>query len=85
MAKEKKHLTAEHTARIISEWDNKTIEEFAAEFDVATNTVRSMVTAIRKKHPTYCPRKGRKTRDDIIDAAVRLLQEKTEDVVTDMN
>jgi hypothetical protein len=29
MAKTKKHLTAEHTAQIISEWDNKTIEEFA--------------------------------------------------------
>ena len=85
MAKTKKHLTEQHTAKIISEWENKSIEEFAEEFDVATNTVRSMVTRIRKKYPAYCPRKGRKTRDDIIEAAVRLLQEKTEDVVTDRN
>ncbi len=83
MAKEKKFLTAEHTAQIITEWDNKTIDEFASEFDVAPNTIRARVTKIHKKYPEYCPRKSRKTCDDIIDAAVRLVKERTQDVITD--
>ena len=77
----RKKLDAQDVLQIMSEWNHKSIDDFAEEFQVAPNTVRSMVYKIRKKHPELCPKKSRKTREHIIEAAFKLFNEK--DLVTD--
>ena len=62
--------------KIMSEWNQKSIEDFAEEFKVAPNTVRSMVYKIRKKHPKLFPKKSRKTREYIIEGAFNLYNER---------
>ena len=77
----RRKLDEQNVLQIMSEWDHKSIEDFAEEFQVAPNTVRSMVYKIRKKYPEMCPKKSRKTREDIIEAAFKLFNE--QDRVTD--
>ena len=77
----RRKLDEQDALTIMSEWNQKSIEDFAVEFKVAPNTVRSMVYKIRKKYPELCPKKSRKTREDIIEAAFKLLTE--EDRLTD--
>ena len=72
----RRKLDEQDALKIMSEWNQKSIEDFAEEFKVAPNTVRSMVYKIRKKYPELCPKKSRKTRDDIIEAAFKLFNER---------
>ena len=72
----RRKLDEQDALKIMSEWNQKSIEDFAEEFKVAPNTVRSMVYKIRKKYPELCPKKSRKTRDDIIEAAFILFNER---------
>ena len=72
----RRKLDEQDALKIMSEWNQKSIEDFAEEFQVAPNTVRSMVYKIRKKYPELCPKKSRKTRDDIIEGAFKLFNER---------
>ena len=72
----RKKLDEQNVLQIMSEWNQKSIEDFAEELKVAPNTVRSMVYKIRKKYPEMCPKKSRKTREDIIEAAFKLFNDK---------
>jgi DNA-directed RNA polymerase specialized sigma24 family protein len=72
----RRKLDEQNVLQIMSEWNQKSIEDFAEEFQVAPNTVRSMVYKIRKKYPEMCPKKSRKTREDIIEAAFKLFNDK---------
>ena len=78
----RKKLDEQHVMKIVKEWNQKSIEDFAEEFDVVPNTVRSMVYEIRKMDSDLCPKKSRKKRADIIMAALQMLKE--EDKVTDI-
>jgi len=84
MTQPRKHLTEEHIERIISEWDQKSVEDFATEFGVVPNTIRKWVADIRDMFPDKCPRKGRRTRRDVIRAAVERLEAKAEDRIEDI-
>ena len=77
----RKKLNERHVVQIIQEWDKKSIEDFANEFEKAPNTVRNMVYAIRRVDAKLCPRKPKKKREDIVKAA--LLKLNQEDVITD--
>jgi len=72
----RRKLDEQNVLQIMSEWNHKSIEDFAEEFQVAPNTVRSMVYKIRKKYPELCPKKSRKTREDIIEGAFNLYNER---------
>jgi len=72
----RRKLDEQDALKIMSEWNQKSIEDFAEEFKVAPNTVRMLVYKIRKKYPELCPKKSRKTRDDIIEAAFILFNER---------
>jgi hypothetical protein len=72
----RRKLDEQDALKIMSEWNQKSIEDFAEEFKVAPNTVRSMVYKIRKKYPELCPKKSRKTREDIIEGAFKLFNER---------
>jgi hypothetical protein len=78
----RKKLREDHVVRIIRDWDRKSIEDFANEFEVAPNTVRNMVYAIRRVDSNRCPPKPKKKREDTVKAA--LLKLNKEDVITDM-
>lgn len=77
----RKKLGEQDALRIVKEWNQKSIEDFAEELNVTPNTVRAMVYAIRKEDPDKCPKKPRKTRSDIARAALQMLKE--EDCLTD--
>ena len=51
----RKKLNEEQVFKIIKEWDQKSGGDVAAEFEVAPNTIRSMVYKIRKQAPDKCP------------------------------
>jgi hypothetical protein len=82
----RKKLNADHVVKIITEWDQKSIDDFAAEFEVASNTIRSMVYEIRKQKPDACPRKPKKGRADIVKEALRKIgsRENLEDIIKDV-
>ncbi len=82
MSRRRNRLTAEQVAQIIREWNEKSYEDFASELDVAVNTIRSMVTAIRKEDDTKCPKKSRKTRQDTVKAALQIIRDEDGDTVT---
>jgi transposase len=81
----RKKLDEDHVIKIIREWNEKSIDDFATEFEVASNTIRSMVYKIRKQAPDKCPRKPKKKREDIIRAALERIraEETAEDTVTE--
>lgn len=79
----RRKLNEQDALKIAKEWGQKSIEEFATEFQVAPNTVRSMVYELRKVDATLCPRKPKKKRADVALAAVELLR--NEDRITDMD
>ncbi len=79
----RKKMNEQDALKIVKEWGQKSIENFAQEFQVAPNTVRSMVYEIRKVDETLCPRKPKKKRADVALAAVELLR--NEDRITDMD
>lgn len=82
MSRTRNRLTAEQAVQIVREWDQKSYEDFASEFGVVVNTVRSMVTAIRKDDDTRCPRKSRRTRQDIVREALQIIRDEEEQVDT---
>ena len=81
-ANKRRKLNEQDAVKIVKEWDQKSIEDFADELGVAPNTVRAMVYEIRKGDADLCPKKSRKTRADIVKAALQMLKE--EDKVTDI-
>ena len=83
MSRTRNKLTAEQVAQIIREWDEKSYENFASEFNVAVNTIRSWVTAIRKGDDTKCPKKSRKTRQDTVREALQIIRAEAEDTITE--
>lgn len=66
-------LDGQQIARLVSGWDEKTVAEFAGEFDVSEATVRNCVYKIRKLYPGKCPKKQKKRLDDSIHEAMRIL------------
>jgi hypothetical protein len=75
--KKRNHLNGESIATIVDDWDTKPIGDFANQFGVSENTIRSWVTKIRKMIPGACPKKhGKKTREDIIKEAIEILEQR---------
>jgi hypothetical protein len=74
----KKSLTPEDIARMIGEWDNKTIKEWSIEFGVSYQTVLHMAKVIRKEDAGLCPPKPKKarTRVDIAKEGIALFKKK---------
>ena len=83
MSQRRHRLTAENVAQIIREWDEKSYEDFASELNVVVNTIRSVVTAIRKEDDTKCPKKSRKTRQDTVRKALQIIRAEAEDSITE--
>ena len=77
----RKKLNKDQVAQIITEWNQKSIDDFAMEFEKAPNTVRAMVYEIRKEDPELCPKKPKTRRADIVKAALQMLKE---DQITDI-
>jgi len=70
----RKKLSPEDLVRMVEDWDNKTISEWAKEFDVSYQTILKMSQAINKEDKTLCPPKQKKarTRADIAKATIAL-------------
>jgi len=77
----RKRLNKDHVVQIIKEWHLKSIDDFANEFEVAPNTIRSMVYKIRKVDPEKCPKKPKTKREDIVREALKMIS--AEDELTD--
>ena len=60
---------------IIEEWDNKTIDEFANEYNVNRNTIILMAKEVNELNPEKCkPKKrSRRTRKSVAEAALAML------------
>lgn len=71
----RKMLDAQDFVKIVQEWDSKTVEQLAGEIGVSPNTIRKAVAELRKKNPALCAKSKRKTRSDIADEAIRILNE----------
>ena len=73
--KTKKRLTAVEVKVIMESWSSKSIDEIAGQLGVTPNTVRMMVSSIRKVDPEKCPPKPRtrKVREDVVREALALL------------
>jgi|COG998Drversion2_1049125.scaffolds.fasta_scaffold1240360_1 transposase len=82
MTQRRNRLSAEQIIQIIDEWDQKSYEDFASEFGVVVNTIRSAVTDIRKEDDTKCPRKARKTRRDLVREALQIIRDREQDTLT---
>ena len=78
----RRKLNEQDAIKIVKEWGQKSIDQLADELGVAPNTVRAMVYEIRKGDSNLCPKKSRKTRADIVKAALQMLKE--EDKLTDI-
>jgi DNA-binding transcriptional regulator YdaS (Cro superfamily) len=73
--KAKKRLTAVEVKVIMESWGSMSIDEIAGQLGVTPNTVRMMVSSIRKVDPEKCPPKPRtrKVREDVVREALALL------------
>ena len=73
--KTKKRLTAVEVKVIMESWGSMSIDEIAGQLGVTPNTVRMMVSSIRKVDPEKCPPKPRtrKVREDVVREALALL------------
>lgn len=83
MSQKRHRLTAENVAQIIREWDEKSYEDLATDLNVAENTIRGMVTAIRKENPSLCPKASRKTRQDTVREALQIISAETQGSITE--
>jgi transposase len=83
MSGTRQRLTADNTVQIIREWDQKSYDDFASEFGVSTNTIRTMVAAIRKEDHTMCPKKSRKNRSDTVKKAIEIIKAEQADTITE--
>jgi hypothetical protein len=74
----KKSITQENIARMIEEWDDKTIGGWSTEFGVSYQTILKMAEAIRKEDATLCPPKPKKpkTRTDLAKSGIALYRKK---------
>jgi len=74
----RKSLTKKDIARMIEEWDDKTIKEWGTEFDVSYQTILNMTKVIHKEDDNLCPPKPKKarTRLDIAKAGIALFKKK---------
>ncbi len=70
----RKVLTPEQVATIIEQWDNKSMTEFANEFNVSLQVVSNMVKEIHKQDDTLCP--PRTKRADIAKSGIALYKKK---------
>ncbi len=67
----------EDLVRMVEDWDDKTISEWAKEFSVSYQTLLKMAQAINKEDKTLCPPKLKKaTRADIAKATIALFRKK---------
>lgn len=73
-AKPKKRLTPEEVAKMIKDWNDKSISEWAKEFDVSYQSVSKMAEVIRKSDASLCPKKEavKVKREDIAKEAIAL-------------
>ena len=73
--KTKKRLTAVEVKVIMESWSSKSLDEIAGQLGVTPNTVRMMVSSVRKVDPEKCPPKPRtrKVREDVVREALALL------------
>ena len=72
--KPRKRMTDEQGIRMMKEWDTKSVSEWAKEFGVSYQTVLNMSKVINKKNKSLCPPKTAKTRSDIADKWIALLE-----------
>ena len=74
--KPRKRLTSEQVAKMIKEWDDKTVSEFSKEFDVSYQTISKMAEIVRKDDASLCPKKDavKVKREDIAKAAIALFR-----------
>ena len=74
----RKSLTKKDVARMIEEWDDKTIKELGTEFDVSYQTILLMAKEIHKEDGSLCPPKPKKARRriDTAKAGIALFKEK---------
>ncbi|NQU83315.1 MAG: hypothetical protein HQ536_01245 [Parcubacteria group bacterium] len=70
----RKVLTPEQVATIIEQWDNKSMTEFANEFNISLQVVSNMVKEIHKQDDTLCP--PRTKRADIAKSGIALYKKK---------
>jgi len=67
----------EDLVRMVEDWDDKTISEWAKEFGVSYQTLLKMAQAINKEDKTLCPPKPKKTtRADTAKATIALFKKK---------
>ena len=74
--KPRKRLTPEQVAKMIKEWDSKSTQGWADEFDVSYQTIVKMAEVVRKEDPKLCPKKTavKVKRADIAKEAIALLK-----------
>ncbi len=56
--KPRKRITSEQVARMIKEWDDKSIQGWADELDVSYQTVSKMAEVVRKADDSLCKKKS---------------------------
>jgi len=78
-----KSLNPQQIANLISDWENKTVAEFAEEFGTSVAIVRNCAYKIRKLYPDKCPKKTRRGLEDTIHEAIRILDQAETSDTTD--
>lgn len=70
--KPRKRFTGEQVAKMIKEWDDKSVSEWAKEFGVSYQSVSKMAEIVRKKDASLCPKKTavKVKREDIADEGI---------------
>ncbi|BBO77692.1 hypothetical protein DSCW_51090 [Desulfosarcina widdelii] len=69
----RKMLGTQDYVTIAREWSSKSIEQLADELGVSQNTIRKAAQKLREKDPSKCAKAKRRTRDDIAEEAIRIL------------
>jgi len=73
----RKTLAPKDLVRMVEDWDDKTVSEWAKEFSVSYQTLLKMAQAINKEDKTLCPPKPKKaTRADTAKATIALFKKK---------
>jgi len=75
--KQRKSLSNEQGIRMMREWDDKTVQEWANEFGVSYQTISKTVRIIRKKDASLCPPKKakRRTLEDKVDVWIAMFKQ----------
>lgn len=74
--KSRNRLTGEQVAKMIKEWDDKSVSEWAKEFGVSYQTVSKMAEVAREHDASLCPKKPaiKVKRQDILKLAIDILK-----------